>query len=680
MELDEDIIENVKREIGQIKTEKAEKLVEENRVKILGIDLGWDYKTFTISAEIMEKSTKTEFVYIRLDLEKPGTVYSHNCSCKPYSYRECEHILAVLLAFKQNPKYINMIKETIEKERKEQEKRALKHIIENFKNSTMDREIVHIGNEDIPTILNSNINLVPVLKQNRYGEYELSFKIGENKMYKIKSLEDFYINYSNKNIYKYGENLVFKHTEENFAYGSQEYLQFILKYGQAIHYGNIALENKNSYNVQRVPSSNLLLKGEVLEDFFNIIKDKYKVIEIDGKKANLKFKKTEESEIFNLEAVNENEYKLSIKKENLKVLEGTRAIYTISDENVYEYDKEKYTSAFKLFQEFAMMGKTDLTFEEDGLLNFVNNVLPKVRDNVSLSSLSEDIKKQYIPKKLGVKVYLDVTAKGDVLATIKFCYDEIEFEPFTNKPPQIPRDRIAESQVLNKLMYDGFTYDRNYESYILKEEEKIYNFITNCINYYMENYEVLISEEFKKKEIRQPKISALGVRIQNNLLNIDLSGLDFDVSELQNILQKYKLKKKYYRLKNGDFLSLEQNEDLDFIENLTEGMDIDYKTISKGKIKIPVNRSLYLNKLLDNVKNIEITQDKQFKEIITNAESSKIDEEISIPEELEATLRTYQKTGYKWLKVLDKYKFGGILADDMGLRKNIANNSNHIRK
>ncbi len=42
---------------------------------------------------------------------------------------------------------------------------------------------------------------------------------------------------------------------------------------------------------KRVPSSNLLLKGEVLEDFFSIIKDKYKVIEIDGKKANLKFKK-----------------------------------------------------------------------------------------------------------------------------------------------------------------------------------------------------------------------------------------------------------------------------------------------------------------------------------------------------------------------------------------------------
>ena len=48
-----------------------------------------------------------------------------------------------------------------------------------------------------------------------------------------------------------------------------------------------------------------------------------------------------------------------------------------------------------------------------------------------------------------------------------------------------------------------------------------------------------------------------------------------------------------------------------------------------------------------------------------------IDEEEQIPEKLETILRPYQKTGYKWLKTLDRYKFGGILADDMGLGKTI---------
>jgi len=46
---------------------------------------------------------------------------------------------------------------------------------------------------------------------------------------------------------------------------------------------------------------------------------------------------------------------------------------------------------------------------------------------------------------------------------------------------------------------------------------------------------------------------------------------------------------------------------------------------------------------------------------------------MEVPENLETVLRDYQKTGFKWLKTLDYYRFGGILADDMGLRKNHSN-------
>ena len=48
-----------------------------------------------------------------------------------------------------------------------------------------------------------------------------------------------------------------------------------------------------------------------------------------------------------------------------------------------------------------------------------------------------------------------------------------------------------------------------------------------------------------------------------------------------------------------------------------------------------------------------------------------IDEELKLPEGLNASLRNYQETGFKWLKTLDSYNFGGILADDMGLGKTI---------
>jgi SNF2 family DNA or RNA helicase len=44
---------------------------------------------------------------------------------------------------------------------------------------------------------------------------------------------------------------------------------------------------------------------------------------------------------------------------------------------------------------------------------------------------------------------------------------------------------------------------------------------------------------------------------------------------------------------------------------------------------------------------------------------------IPVPEELNTTLREYQKQGLYWLNFLDEYGFGGCLADDMGLGKTI---------
>jgi SNF2 family DNA or RNA helicase len=45
--------------------------------------------------------------------------------------------------------------------------------------------------------------------------------------------------------------------------------------------------------------------------------------------------------------------------------------------------------------------------------------------------------------------------------------------------------------------------------------------------------------------------------------------------------------------------------------------------------------------------------------------------EISVPEELNASLREYQKQGLAWLNLLDDFNFGGCLADDMGLGKTL---------
>ena len=47
------------------------------------------------------------------------------------------------------------------------------------------------------------------------------------------------------------------------------------------------------------------------------------------------------------------------------------------------------------------------------------------------------------------------------------------------------------------------------------------------------------------------------------------------------------------------------------------------------------------------------------------------DADYEIPKSIKANLRSYQKVGYRWLRTMANYGFGGILADDMGLGKTL---------
>src|SRR5690606_8681028 len=47
------------------------------------------------------------------------------------------------------------------------------------------------------------------------------------------------------------------------------------------------------------------------------------------------------------------------------------------------------------------------------------------------------------------------------------------------------------------------------------------------------------------------------------------------------------------------------------------------------------------------------------------------EQHFELPSIVNASLRSYQMTGYQWFKSLSHYHLGGILADDMGLGKTL---------
>ena len=290
--------------------------------------------------------------------------------------------------------------------------------------------------------------------------------------------------------------------------------------------------------------------------------------------------------------------------------------------------------------------------------------------NFTMVDISKDDLKKYLPKELKVKVFLDVTKSNFVTAAVKFCYDNLEFNPFEGVNENFPRNVVAESKALDLFKNAGFMFDTKNAGLILVNDEKIYNFLKTGIEEFIRNFEVLATEEFKSKQIISPQISSIGVKIENNLLSVDLSEMQIDRSEFEEIMKKYKLRKRFHRLKNGEFVDLENNKTLDALEKIAESANISYKELASGEVKMPLYRSLYLDKILKE-NEIVVKESEEYRSFIDDVDSKQISGKFSLPQKLAATLREYQQVGFEWLKTLDRYGLGGILADDMGLGKTI---------
>lgn len=82
-------------------------------------------------------------------------------------------------------------------------------------------------------------------------------------------------------------------------------------------------------------------------------------------------------------------------------------------------------------------------------------------------------------------------------------------------------------------------------------------------------------------------------------------------------------------------------------------------------MKQPLFRALYLDKMLEQCEDVYSERDTKFKQLIKSFKTVE-DSDYEVPKSLQKVLRKYQKYGYRWLKTLEDFGFGGILADDMG--------------
>ena len=677
MKIDEELVEKLSGYAGVIKTNKAKKYVNEKKVKID------EEESYCFNDEIFKIKAVVEgnqFYNTEIEVED-GNIETVYCECKDFERNDviiCKHILASVLEYND-----------YHCEADEEEELFKRGIRRNIKSDYPDfKELVkEFYNDEIEDIeLDKNmrnqmlgsIKIVPKLIWDKYNsELKIEFKIGNKRMYKLKNLTEFYSNMLNNENFKYGDKLEFVHKKEMFNNESQAILEFILKYAEIISFTNSSQRSKYSY-YQKLLSENAIIIGNTgLDELFDIYKNKK--IEFQGDyngKSKISFEDEEPELEFKLEenrTAKNKEYIITPNQNiyDIVVLKGKKYKYMLTDEKIYRCTNEFEQAKLKLLKIFKNNYISEIKLSEEDLAELFSTIVPKVKNGLILEDVDKEIVKKYTPEKLVVNVFLDFNENNYLIAEIKFCYGQKEFNPLDEENTiEIPRNSIEENRCLMMFAKSGFQLDKQNRRFILPDDELIYEFLMNHINIYMKKFNVLVTDNFKTNQIKQPKIGTLGIKVENDLLSIDLSKLEINVKEIQNIMEKYSLRKKYHRLKDGTFLDLEDNKDIEFLDKLITGMDINYKELEEGEVRLPVNRTLYLNQLLKGIKGTEVIKDKQYKKIVNDLNKEQLDE-IDIPENFEQILRSYQKTGFKWLKTLETYKFGGILADDMGLGKTI---------
>lgn len=550
--------------------------------------------------------------------------------------------------------------------------RSFKQIVNIFYNEEID------GIDNNETIKKTgNIKIEPQIYYDKFvGDMKIEFQIGNKKMYKIKNISEFYTRMLNKEFFSYGERLQFVHTEEAFEEESRGILNFLMKYAEIVKYANSNSNSNYKYYGKALSETNIIVGNSAIDDLFDVLEGRKVEFRKDCNHEQIEFTNEQPKIEFKLKKIEE-EYVIipNIEIYKVNIIKGKKYKYVLDEKKIYRCTKEFENTTLRLLEIFRQNYMTEIKLGEKELTDLFSVVVPKVENALVFEGIEEDKIKKYKPKDLVIKVYLDFDKNDYLIADVKFDYENIEINPLDDSEIKIPRNKLMETKALNILRKTGFMLDVKNKRFILPDNDKIYEFLTNEVELYMQKFDVLVTDNFKKKQIRGTKIGSMGVKIENDLLSIDLKDIDIDPNELEEVMNKYSLKKKYHRLKDGSFLDLENNKEIQFLDKIATGMDIDYKDLNSGEIKIPAYRSLYLNQLLKEIKGTEIIKNSEYKKIVNSLDKEQLEEEITVPENLNATLRYYQKTGFKWLKVLDSYKFGGILADDMGLRKD---NSNFI--
>lgn len=264
-----------------------------------------------------------------------------------------------------------------------------------------------------------------------------------------------------------------------------------------------------------------------------------------------------------------------------------------------------------------------------------------------------------------IEIYLDRDSEG-VSCDLQARYGDQRFHVFSGIGPHEPviRDKTTERLAVEALRH-YFPTPEGITARIAESDDKaIYRLLTEGLPVLRSLGEVYATPAFDGLTLDTHTTVKLGLSIASGLVEISPIADEIDPQEVPALLESYRKRQRFHRLRNGAFVDLTRT-DVSVLDEVEADMGIPARDLESGPITVPAYEAYYWDAQVE-----EDHKDEAFKDYINNLQT--VDpSRYQLPEGLRGVLRPYQEEGFRWLSAACDKGFGGILADEMGLGKTV---------
>ena len=122
----------------------------------------------------------------------------------------------------------------------------------------------------------------------------------------------------------------------------------------------------------------------------------------------------------------------------------------------------------------------------------------------------------------------------------------------------------------------------------MTDDDEMYYFLDEVLASLSEKYQVFTSKKIDNTKVLKNVSTSSNFSIgQDGIMSYKFSVEGINQEDLNSLFSALKQKKRYYKLKNNNVVSLEDNEELEQLNNLITDLDLSKTDILEGDAVIP---------------------------------------------------------------------------------------------